>query len=108
MAAERQMIISAVPLLSLYTEVDPGDFLPALLDDSIEYIEAGDTVLWDIPGCAEAREGVVLVTMPDIEYCIVEFKFGAQRSCHIDDIQLLLKASARETKTPQKAIQSVS
>lgn len=91
---------AVAPLLDLYPEVDPGDMLPALLDDAIEFIEAGDTVLWDFAACAEPQEGVVVKTRPNLEYALVKFEHGALRWLHIDEIQLVLKAAALETQSP--------
>ena len=101
---------TATPLLDLYPEVDLGSFLPAQLEDAIEYIEQGDLIAWDFANSCEPREGVIVKTRPEIEYALVEFDFGTRRWIHISEMNMILKAAALDiqTKTPTSELISVS
>lgn len=108
MAAERQMIVSAVPLLSLYTEVDPGDMLEPVLDpvDTLEVIGLADLVKVELLNQTRTPlYGTVRKLINGGQEVVVASPNGVRwRGC-VDAVQVILKASARETKTLASSVE---
>jgi hypothetical protein len=108
--AVAEVVAPAIPLLDLYPGVDEGDLLPATLDpvETMELDRRWRHSSVGLRGVCRTREGVVVETKPNLDYALVRFQFGTTRWCHIDEIKLVLKASALEIETLQTEVQSAS
>ena len=103
-----QLITSVTPLLSLYTEVDPGDYLPPVLEDIIEYLEKDDLVEVNLPGALHPYYGQITRVNVECQQALVDCNDGAQRWASIDELTLILKGSALEIETPSAEFESAS
>jgi len=71
-----------------------ADLTPPELDEPLEYLETGDWVEAWLPGAREAKEGEIVSVNVETQWAIVEFRYGARRSVHVDDMRLIIKGVA--------------
>lgn len=87
--------------------LQPGDFLSPELDDAIDYLEKGDYVRIERLVKAEgapAEFGTILRTNPQVQYALVQLDHGRPEWFSLDEVYLVLKASALEITAPAEAL----